>query len=517
MVAKTLMLQGTASSVGKSLLVAALCRIFRQDGYRVAPFKAQNMALNSFVTREGGEMGRAQVVQAEAAGIEPSVDMNPILLKPEADARAQVIVRGRVYATLPARNYYSLKRYLLSVVEESLTRLRSAYDLVVIEGAGSPAEVNLKDDEIVNMRVARMAGAPVLLVGDIDRGGVFASLVGTLELLEPAERALVRGLIINKFRGDLSLLRPGLDFLERRTGLPVLGVVPYLRDIRIAQEDSVYLEQRRSHVQEEALVDIAVIRLPHISNFDDFDPLEQEPGVSLRYVATVEELGCPDLIVLPGTKSTVTDLRFLQRTGLARRIVELATSGVAVIGICGGFQMLGQEIHDPQHVESDEPMVAGLALLPVRTVFLPEKATYQVRARVVNLHGLLKYAGGYEIVGYEIHMGRSDLSGGQIAFRVIERCGLPMEEPDGVLNPTGHILGTYIHGLFQNQAVRLSLLRYLGERRGRSHPEWGSVISKEEHYDWLAAAVRRSLDMDAIYKICGLEGSRPGVSQGETY
>ena len=407
--ARTLMIQGTASSVGKSILVAALCRIFRQDGYRVAPFKAQNMALNSFVTAEGGEIGRAQAVQAEAAGIAPTVDMNPVLLKPTADTGCQVIVLGKVARTISASDYYRYTPSLLETIAGSLSRLRSAYDIVVIEGAGSPAEINLKDREIVNMRVARMSGTPVLLVGDIDRGGVFASLVGTLELLDEDERRYVKGLIINKFRGDLELLQPGLEFLEKRTGKPVLGVVPYFRDIRIAQEDSVYLDERVENTASHDL-DIAVIRLPHISNYDDFDPLE-EAGCLVRYVAQRFELGNPHLIILPGTKSTVTDLQYLRQSGLASSILIKAKAGTPVVGICGGYQMLGQKILDPQGVESAEAEVSGLGLLDVVTTFAPEKSTRQVRARVLSDLGLLSGTKGQELEGYEIHMGQTDSRG----------------------------------------------------------------------------------------------------------
>jgi len=482
--AKTLMVQGTASSVGKSVLVAALCRILKQDGLRVAPFKSQNMALNSFVTAEGGEMGRAQVVQAMAAGVEPSVDMNPILLKPEADARSQVIVRGKVYGTLPARDYYQERLRLLSIIEESLERLRASYDVVLIEGAGSPAEVNLKQNEIVNMRIARMAQAPVLLAGDIDRGGVFAALVGTLELLEPEERAFVRGFVINKFRGDVSLLKPGLDFLEARTGVPVVGVVPVQDGVK--------------------LIDIAVIQFPRISNFDDFDPLAQEEGVGVRYVRDAAALGGPDLVILPGTKSTMSDLGFLRRSGLAEAVIRLARKGTPVIGVCGGYQMLGQTIHDPQGVESSQPCVAGLGLLPVSTTFEREKATHQVTARVADSTGMLAGATGKEVRGYEIHMGSTSGQGEAAPFVVLERSGERACLPDGCIDASGHILGTYIHGLFSNTSLRLSLLGYLAEKKGISLPRLGAIATQEEHLNRLAALVRGHVDMGLIYRITGL-------------
>jgi len=500
--AKTVMVQGTASSVGKSMLVAALCRIFRQDGWNVAPFKAQNMSLNSFVTRTGKEMGRAQVVQAEAAGVEPMVEMNPILLKPEADNRSQVVVMGKPLRGLAAKEYYALTDHLWSVVTESLEHLLGQYDLVVIEGAGSPAEVNLKDRDIVNMRVARYCQAPVLLVADIDRGGVFASIVGTLELLEPEERALVKALVINKFRGDLSLLKPGLVWLEERTGIPVAGVIPYYHDIHIAEEDSVSLEHRSLlKAKGSYLLDIAVIGLPHISNFDDFDPLEQERGVRLRYVEANDGLGTPDLVILPGTKSTIADLEYLRRTGLANEIVALARNGVPVIGVCGGYQMLGEVIRDPEGVESSNPEVSGLGLLPVTTTFFPTKSTHQVRGFVAQGRGLLRNAFGLPIEGYEIHMGQT--RGEQVAapLAINQRSREPCEDLDGCYGMDGSVFGTYVHGLFHNEELRRSILADLAARKGVELGPWRKVVSKEEEYNKLAALVRSSLDIDLIYRM----------------
>ncbi|MFC1913670.1 cobyric acid synthase [Chloroflexota bacterium] len=497
--ARTLMIQGTSSSAGKSILVAALCRIFRHDGYRVAPFKAQNMALNSFVTAEGGEIGRAQVVQAEAAGIEPTVDMNPVLLKPTADTGSQVIVMGKVERTISADEYYRYTPSLLKTVETSLNRLRSAYDIVVIEGAGSPAEVNLKDREIVNMRVAKMARAPVLLVGDIDRGGVFAFLVGTLELLTEEERTYVRGLIINKFRGDLNLLEPGLEFLEKRTAKPVLGVVPYIRDMRIAQEDSVYLDERVEN-QGAGGLDIAVIRLPHISNYDDFDPLEDD-GCWVRYVTRCEDLGSPHLIILPGTKSTINDLHYLWQTGLAEEILRQAGVGALVVGICGGYQMLGKTIIDAQRVESANEESAGLGLLDVVTRFVSEKATRQVRARVLASRGLLSGMEGQELSGYEIHMGQTQSDDTLSSFRIFATSQGAADYEDGALNAKGTIMGTYIHGLFHNISFRQAFLASL--RRYWQLPDRaaGTLVEKEQQYDRLAEVVRRSLNMAGIYQI----------------
>ncbi|MCX7912371.1 MAG: cobyric acid synthase [Dehalococcoidales bacterium] len=496
--ARTLMIQGTTSSAGKSVMVTALCRIFHQDGYRVAPFKAQNMALNSFVTPEGGEIGRAQAVQAEASGIPPSVDMNPVLLKPVADSGCQVIVRGKVAMTVSAREYYKHTPGLLRTVKESLERLRSAYDIVVIEGAGSPAEINLKKHEIANMRIARLAASPVLLVGDIDRGGVFASLIGTLSLLSPGERSLVRGFIINKFRGDVSLLKPALDFLERRTKKPVLGVVPYFRDIRIAQEDSVYLDERKEYPTGD--LDIAVIRLPHISNYDDFDPLE-EAGCTLRFVSRPGELGNPHLIILPGTKSTVADLNQLRRSGLAGAIVAQVHSGTPVMGICGGYQMLGRKILDPAQVESAQTETEGLGLLDVVTEFRKEKYTRQVRAVVTLDRGLFAGARGREISAYEIHMGYSVSRERESPFRVYATPQEAADYADGAADARGLIVGTSFHGLFHNPGFLEVFLNNL--RRYWHLPENGgsAIMDRERDYDRLAAIVRESLDIPRIYAI----------------
>ena len=506
------MLQGTASSVGKSLLVAGLCRILRQDGYSVAPFKAQNRSNNSYVTHHGGEMGRAQVVQAQAAGIEPHVDMNPILLKPEADARSQVVVLGRAIGGLSASAYYQRKEWLMPVVLGALGRLSEAYDVVVIEGAGSPAEINLRGADLVNMGLARQVAAPVLLVGDIDRGGVFAHLVGTLELLEPSDRALVQGLIINKFRGDISLLGNALAWLEGRTGLPVLGVVPYLADHGLPEEDAVVLEAPDGASQgmpdngvsvASAVIDIAVIRLPRVSNFTDLQALAQEPAVHLRYVTTEKELGHPDMVILPGTKSTVADLAFLRRRGLAERICKLAGSGSLIVGICGGFQMLGRTIRDPEQVESQEREVAGLNLLPVETVFDPHKRTAQVEAHIAATTGPLAAASGATITGYEIHNGRTE---GELppAFQIIRRAGRSASDADGAVNHDGSIFGTYIHGLFDAPEFRRAFLEAVARRKGVQSLPTAPQAELEQVYDRWAAHVRGSLDIGRVYQIMGL-------------
>ena len=502
------MVQGTASHVGKSVLVTALCRIFRQDGYRVAPFKAQNMSNNSFVTPDGGELGRAQAVQAEACGVDPQVEMNPILLKPEDNHQSQVVLLGKPVAKASATYFASAKPMLWQNVAQSLDTLRSQYDVVVIEGAGSPAEINLKQNEIVNMRVALHSGSPVLLAGDIDRGGVFASLVGTMEILDPQERDAVSAFIINKFRGDVSLLEPGLVWLEERTGKPVLGVVPYYRDIEIAEEDSVSLEHRQQmKAMTDYVLDIAVLGLPHISNFDDFDPLRREPGVRLRYVESRDSLGEPDLIILPGTKTTMADLTWLRERGFADEIRRQAQTGTPVIGICGGYQMMGRRIYDPNGVESPDPEVEALHLLSVDTTFAPVKETHRVSGSVVAESGLLARSNGASIEGYEIHMGSSTPAGpASTPFR-ISRPGQSTQD-DGAISPDGRAMGTYVHGLFNSYALRRALLEQLAAWKGVELPppaDTGGQLSRDSEYDKLAETVRKSMDMDLLYRITGLE------------
>ena len=502
MTARVLMVQGTASHVGKSTLVTALCRIFRQDGVRVAPFKAQNMALNSYVAAEGGEIGRAQAVQAEAAGVDPSVDMNPILLKPEGDARSQVVVNGRSSGSLAAAQYQRTKLGLWPHVAGALSRLRDRFDLVVVEGAGSPAEINLRQADLANMRVALHAEAPVLLVGDIDRGGVFASLLGTLELLAPDERQLVAGLAINKFRGDPAILQPGLEFLERRTGVPVLGVLPYLPELQLPEEDSLGLDGAAGPP---ASLDVAVARLPRIANFDDFAPLAAEPVVRLQYVERATQLGRPDLVILPGTKTTIADLEWLRSSGLADAIGALAAGGTPVLGICGGFQMLGRRILDPLGAESPSSEAVGLGLLPIETTFGASKRTFRVRATVLAASGPFGAADGNEIVGYEIHMGatRAD-PGTRPLFEVRERSGRPSTDRDGLVSDSCLVLCTYLHGLFDNDAIRSSLIDWLLTRKGLSGGAPLRRLDREREYDRLAAAVRQSLDLERVRSVCGL-------------
>ena len=522
---RVLMVQGTASSVGKSLLVTGLCRLLRRDGYRVAPFKAQNMSNNSYVTAAGEEMGRAQVVQAEAAGVEPDVRMNPVLLKPEADHRSQAVVLGRPAFTLRAGQFQSRKAELWPVVTRALDELRQAYDVVVIEGAGSPAEINLRAGDIVNMRLARYAAAPVLLVGDIDRGGVFAHLYGTLALLEPDERALVRGLVINKFRGDRSLLEPGLRMITERTGVPVAGVVPYLPDLRIADEDAASLDERGMRNAERGIhagastpdsafriphsaLDVAVVRLPRIANFDDFDPLAAEPDVRLRFVERADDLGRPDLIVLPGTKATIADLAWLRQTGLAARVRAAAGAGTAVLGVCGGYQMLGAAVRDPLHVESSEDAVPGLGLLPVATDFAPVKATHQAEGEVRADAGLLAGCAGLPVRGYEIHMGRTvaldPAAAAVLALR--RRWGVGCEATDGAVGGGGWVVGTYLHGLFDNDALRAAMLGNLARRNG-IHFRPGVPLDRAAAYDRLASVLRAELDLDLLGELIGLEAT----------
>jgi len=498
MTARTVMVQGTGSSVGKSLMATALCRILRLDGYEVAPFKAQNMSLNSFVTPDGAEIGRSTAVQAQAAGVLPTADMNPVLLKPEVDYRSQLIVHGRVAGKLESKAFDRPRPGLWEAVVESLDRLRSEYEVVVIEGAGSPAEINLRGGDIVNMEVALHARAPVLLVGDIDKGGVFASLYGTMLLISPEERELVAGTVINKFRGDVSLLDSGLVKLEELTGVPVLGVVPYFRDIHVPEEDSPSVKSVEG--VEGALLDIVVIALPHISNFDDFDPLEREAGVGLRYVRTLDELGTPDLVVLPGTKTTMADLDALREGGLADAVVSLARGGTAVVGICGGFQMLGRRILDPGRVESGRGEAEGLGLLPVVTTFDERKETRQVLGRVEADYGMLEGCRGLDFTGYEIHMGRSE--GGREPF-VLDG---DSRRGDGALSDDGWVLGTYVHGLFLNDGLRRGMLRRIAERKGVSLPEGEGAFDQGAEYDKLAAHFRGSLDMEAVYRAMGLRG-----------
>jgi len=492
---KAIMVQGTMSNAGKSLLCAGLCAAFRQEGLSVAPFKSQNMALNSFITRDGLEMGRAQVVQAEACGIEPDVRMNPILLKPVTDVGSQVIVNGEVRGNYDAGAYFAMKKQLVPDILRAYESLASQYDVIVIEGAGSPAEINLKTDDIVNMGMARMAKAPVLLVGDIDRGGVFAQLYGTIALLDDDEKAFVKATVINKFRGDVELLKPGLVMLEELTKKPVAGVLPYLK-IDIDDEDS--LSERLERKYEHTLIDIAVVRLPHLSNFTDFAALEATHGVGVRYVRKLSELGAPDMVVLPGTKNTIGDLLWLRQSGLESAIKKQCAAGTPVLGICGGYQMLGNKIVDASGAEGGGA-ADGLGLLPVDTTFAAEKHRTRVKATALEVAGPLSALSGAALDGYEIHMGETIPRDGARPLLSLEN-GLR----DGC--QSGNAYGTYLHGFFDSADVRKAILTALCERKGVSDASIGKSgfdfqKYRRDQYDLLGEQIRLHLDMRLIHKI----------------
>ena len=485
--AKNIMIQGTMSNAGKSLLCAGLCRIFRQDGYRVAPFKSQNMALNSFITADGGEMGRAQVVQAEAAGIAPDVRMNPILLKPTTDVGSQVIVNGVVQGNMRAMEYYRRKREFVPAVLEAYDSLAAENDIIVIEGAGSPAEINLKQEDIVNMGLAKLVDAPVLLVGDIDRGGVFAQLYGTVALLEPEERARIKGTIVNKFRGDKKILEPGLETLEQLCGVPVAGVIPYVH-VDIDDEDSLSTRFTRDTGRKD--IDLAVIRLPRISNFTDFAPFERFENVSVRYVEKISDLHDPDMIMLPGTKSTIADLKWLRESGLEAAVLKAASAGTPIFGICGGYQMLGRSVSDPEQVEAAGiSEISGINLLDMDTLFRGEKVQTQTEGIFENIPGLFSCLNGLAYQGYEIHMGRS------------------MERRSAV-TCKGNVYGSYIHGIFDAPGVAEAILGTLCRKKGLDPARLGSFdpkAYKEAQYDKLADAVRSGLDMELVYRVLNQE------------
>ncbi len=497
MTGKVLMIQGTSSSVGKSLLVAGLCHLFARRGVRVSPFKAQNMSNNAAVCPDGSEIGRAQATQAYASRLEPHVDMNPVLIKPEADSRSQVVVMGRPWKTLDAREYYPKKDMLWQEVTGALDRLREQYELVIIEGAGSAAELNLRAGDIVNMAVARYANAPVLLAGDIDRGGIFAQLIGTVWLLEPEERELAKGLIVNKFRGDISLFTDGVRILEEKSNVPVLGVVPYLHDLFIPEEDAVALENPFvTPVPTGKAIEIVVIHLPRIANFDDFDPLTTEPGVRVRYVDDPVQIGKPAAIILPGTKSTVNDLNWLRSRGLDRAIQRYVQNDGAVIGICGGYQMLGSAIHDPEHIESGMDSVPGLGLLPIETVFTGDKATHRASGQIRNGAGWFANLEGQSVTGYEIHMGRTRSA--SPFLEIIERNSQAVQVPDGAASDDGRVWGCYVHGLFANENLRrawLADLGWKGEQAGENANPFAASLTR------LADTLEESLDMELLGRI----------------
>ncbi len=489
--AKPIMIQGTMSNAGKSLFAAALCRILRQDGYRCAPFKSQNMALNSFITHEGLEMGRAQVMQAEAAGIEPSVLMNPILLKPTTDVGSQVIVNGEIRDNMTASEYFCRKREYIPEIMKAYRELDSQYDVIVIEGAGSPVELNLLTDDIVNMGMARLVNSPVLLVGDIDRGGIFAQLLGTLSLFDQDDRDKVKGLVVNKFRGDRTLFDDGVRILEQRGGKPVVGVVPYIK-CDIDDEDSLSEKLENTDV---GTVDIAIVKLPRISNFTDFDVFSQYDGVSVRYVAKSEQLNSADLIIIPGTKSTISDMVWLRESGLENAIKHHSGEGVPIFGICGGYQMMGQRISDPLGSEGGGE-IDGMGLLNIETVFCSEKRRTRIHGQISECGGIFASLSGSRFEGYEIHMGQS----------------LVHERRLGVLSDgssegacKGNIYGSYIHGIFDSAEISECIVKTLFARkslefRGTSIDR---QIYRQSQYDLLASEVRHNIDMDYIYKLIG--------------
>ncbi|MBM6998636.1 cobyric acid synthase [bacterium] len=518
--ARPLMVQGTMSNVGKTLVVAGLCRALARRGLAVAPFKSQNMALNSGVTADGLEMGRAQILQAQAAGVEPSVLMNPILLKPTSDVGSQVIVRGRAVATMRAREYARHRPRLASVVRDAYDELAATCDAVVIEGAGSPAEINLGRDEFVNMGMARIADAPVILVGDIDPGGVFAQLCGTLDLLEPADRARVRGIVINKFRGDPAILAPGLRQLEGLTGVPVLGVLPYLR-LDLDDEDSLADRLARPRARAgRAPVDVAVVRLPHLSNFTDFNELERHPAVAVRYVSDPWELARPDLVVVPGTKTTMDDLRWLRATGMAGAVRALARAGTPTLGICGGYQILGQELRD-EAGDDGGGVERGLGLLPVRTTFTRAKRTRRVTVRAHVGAGPFACLDGRALAGYEIHAGvtrrvEADAGAARATAPLTIVGADGAQAPDGCA--AGSVLGTYVHGILDAAPAVDALVRALLAARGLDASTAACApdarATRERELDRLADAIEASLDMGAVCAMMGLRAA-PGGGEGE--
>ena len=492
--AKVIMIQGTMSGAGKSFLVAGLCRIMKQDGYRVAPFKSQNMALNSFITEEGLEMGRAQVMQAEAAGIKPMVCMNPILLKPTNHTGSQVIVNGEVLRDMSAREYFAYKKQLIPDIKKAFRKLEEYADIIVIEGAGSPAEINLRENDIVNMGMAEMVDAPVLLVGDIDRGGVFAQLLGTLMLLSEEEKKRVKGLIINKFRGDKTILDPGIVMLEEKGQVPVAGVVPYM-ELALEDEDSL---TDRFDKKEESCIDIAVIRYPRISNFSDFNIFEQMKEVSVRYVTSVSELHQPDMVILPGSKNTMGDLKWMRQNGLEAAVKKIAEE-TPVFGICGGYQMLGEQIADPSGVEGGGAL-RGMELLPVVTELGEEKVRCQMEGKLPELDGIFSNLSELEFAGYEIHMGKTDFSE---SGKEIEIRNDALHEKKIIISGRNkNVYGTYVHGIFDKGCIATAVVQALAKKKGiwieeEAFEDYRSF--KEKQYDRLADTLREYLNMEEIY------------------
>ncbi|MBO4310492.1 MAG: cobyric acid synthase [Lachnospiraceae bacterium] len=481
--AKVIMVQGTMSGVGKSFLVAGLCRIFKQDGYRVAPFKSQNMALNSFITDEGLEMGRAQVMQAEASGIKPMVCMNPILLKPTDSIGSQVIVNGEVLGQMSAREYFAYKKKLVPCIKDAFKELEKYADIIVIEGAGSPAEINLKENDIVNMGMADIVDAPVLLVGDIDRGGVFAQLLGTIMLLTDAEKKRIKGLIINKFRGDKTILDPGIEMLEEKGRIPVAGVLPYM-SVKLEDEDSL---SERFDNKKRKVIDIAIVRFPRISNFTDFNVFEQNENVSLRYVTSCEELEKADMIILPGSKNTIGDLKWMRQNGIEAMVKKMSEK-VPVFGICGGFQMLGESVSDPESVE-EGGNISGMGLLDMKTVLRSEKTRTRLTGKINTLDGFFSNLSDLEFEGYEIHVGESVSNGNTLSDTVIS-------------DKSGRVYGTYVHGIFDKKGIAKAVIDALAREKNVIIDDDGLMdyaSFKEKEYERMADILREHLDMEKIY------------------
>ncbi|UYZ01030.1 cobyric acid synthase [Peribacillus frigoritolerans] len=501
MKARSIMIQGTSSDVGKSLICTAFCRVFSNKGLRVVPFKSQNMALNSYVTLDGGEIGRAQGVQAEAARITATTDMNPILLKPKQDMVSEVIVHGKHFLDMNAKSYRSqFVQEAMPIIRKSVEKLQDEYDIIVLEGAGSPAEINLKDRDIANMRMAKLTDAAVILVADIDRGGVFASIIGTLALLDQDERDSVKGIIINKFRGMRELLDDGIEWVEKETGIPVLGVLPYL-DVNIEAEDSLALSSLRFKKPKKAEfpIDVAVLRFPRISNFTDVDPFFDEPGVGVRLVSSVHELGNPDLLILPGTKNTMEDLEWLKRMGFDRAIDERRKQGTMIFGICGGFQMLGTELFDPDAIEGDGENAEGLSLLPVETVFQAEKKTVQMEG--VLSAGIMESQ--MNLNGFEIHLGRTALKSQVRPFLLLKD-----GREDGAISNDNQVMGTYLHGIFHNRLFTRLLVNQIRRNKGLDEVKenvQSDSERREEAYNLLASHLEENIDMDTIYQWLQLE------------
>ncbi|MEK6692121.1 MAG: cobyric acid synthase [Nitrospirota bacterium] len=506
---KALMIQGTGSGVGKSLIVAGLCRIFRDRGVNVAPFKAQNMALNSFITKEGGEIGRAQALQAEAAGIEPSVDMNPILLKASGERSCQVIVNGKVHSNMEAKEYYSFKDEAWEAVKNAYGRLSSKYDLIVIEGAGSPAEINLCKDEVVNMKVARHTGAPVILVGDIDKGGVFASFYGTVGLLD-GDAGYIKAYIINKFRGDLEILRPGLSMIYEKTNRPVIGVIPYLGDLGLHEEDGIPLERikgLRGEGARAAKIKIVVIRLRYISNFTDFDPFMYEPDVDLLYSLWEGDIENADIVIIPGSKNTVKDLLFLREKGIEESLKRAVEKGISVIGICGGYQMLGRKIYDPYRIEGNHREIEGLGLLDIETTFERTKVTSQVEATLVK-SSELGVQNKNTLKGYEIHMGVSKGETGLFRLkRISSNSSLVTRHLSLIMDgsSTGNVWGTYIHGIFDNDSFRRDIINSMRIKKRLNPVEEVLEYSglRDGAMNGWAEILEENIDMKFIERLIG--------------